>query len=89
MTDYIASFLHKYHISTHTPLTGRDGYADFQCWEIKISTHTPLTGRDSNMSANIIGSKISTHTPLTGRDGCVPVSVQINPDFYSHAPYGT
>ena len=33
-------------ISTHTPLTGRDGfYQGLQEW-LEISTHTPLTGRD-------------------------------------------
>ena len=33
-------------ISTHTPLTGRDGFGQGKSKENRISTHTPLTGRD-------------------------------------------
>ena len=32
---------------------------------------------------------ISTHTPLAGRDYINKPLVQVNRDFYSHAPRGT
>ena len=76
-------------ISTHTPLTGRDGKTGSFLIFNSISTHTPLTGRDINCGVWYGHSTISTHTPLTGRDKYAADSQTAVENFYSHAPYGT
>ena len=58
----------KTHISTHTPLAGRDLTEDIFKVDLKISTHTPLAGRDAPEGVTRKSSLISTHTPLAGRD---------------------
>ena len=71
------SFPRLIHISTHTPLAGRDLRGlDVVVTGDSISTHTPLAGRDRIMQIVMNWEPISTHTPLAGRDlisGRVPV----------------
>ena len=76
-------------ISTHTPLTGRDGWKYFFHPPEIISTHTPLTGRDIFFFHKPFCNHISTHTPLTGRDVPAQGLQDCRSYFYSHAPYGT
>ena len=78
-----------YDISTHTPLTGRDGLLWLPLSSAAISTHTPLTGRDPAAVEVQFSTTISTHTPLTGRDRRIYLMIVALIDFYSHAPYGT
>ena len=77
-------------ISTHTPLTGRDGKMGSEQKVDDISTHTPLTGRDGFIRKTGGKQNISTHTPLTGRDKTTLDRIKTSMyHFYSHAPYGT
>ena len=56
------------HISTHTPLAGRDDQATMQEWNKYISTHTPLAGRDNGWMAVIISCQyFYSHAPRGAR----------------------
>ena len=79
-----------YHISTHTPLAGRDYNPFYLVYLINcISTHTPLAGRDRKNIHSKIQREISTHTPLAGRDD-YDENIELHlANFYSHVPCGT
>ena len=77
-------------ISTHTPLTGRDGRENRHClWEHHFYSHAPYGTWQNRITDRRLHGVISTHTPLTGRDESLGISPLENDNFYSHAPYGT
>ena len=78
------------HISTHTPLTGRDMLSSAlnSCPKIFLLTR-PLRDVTPDEPKPDEPKPISTHTPLTGRDCFWGGRFSKRFHFYSHAPYGT
>ena len=77
------------HISTHTPLAGRD-YLDSNDYQRfrDFYSHAPRGARLPLLACPERLPVISTHTPLAGRDVVSGSPLHWQVDFYSHAPRG-
>ena len=58
-----------FHISTHTPLAGRDKASAVECCRtMNFYSHAPRGARPMPDDVILLTDPISTHTPLAGRD---------------------